>query len=246
MIQAQKILPSQVITKMQQTGKNQMNNILTAEQLEQYNKEEAEKHQAELKKRRSNSIVKMFNHSGIPLRHQQCGFNNYIADTNEMKNALDVAQGYVNSFQTRNAKGQGLLMLGAPGTGKTHLAAAICKDAIRQGYISLFTGTLEAIQIIKQSYEKDSGYSELQAINQFVACDLLVLDEVGVQHHTDAERVYLSEIINKRYEHMKPTILLTNLNVEELKKCMGQRVVDRLRHVNKVVVFNWESHRGKK
>jgi len=245
MIPIQKILPRQATTMMQQAGDNNMH-ALTPEQLESYHNEERKKHALEMKKRKSNSVVEMFNHSGIPLRHQQCGFNNFIIDSDDKKKAFNITQGYINNFNENYRLGRGLLMLGPPGTGKTHLAAAICKDAIRQDYTALFTGTLDAIQIIKQSYEKNSGYSEREAINKFVVNDLLVLDEVGVQHQTDAERVYLSEIINKRYEHMKPTILLSNLNVGELTKCVGQRIIDRMRHVNEIVVFNWQSHRGNK
>lgn len=64
-----------------------------------------------------------------------------------------------------------------------------------------------------------------------------------MQFGSDAEKLILFEIINGRYEAVKPTILLSNLNIDGLKGYMGERVVDRLREGGKADRFDWPSYR---
>ena len=59
--------------------------------------------------------------------------------------------------------------------------------------------------------------------------DLLVIDEVGVQSGTENERNILFDIINGRYENMKSTLIITNLDRSQLPDYLGERIVDRLR-----------------
>lgn len=77
--------------------------------------------------------------------------------------------------------------------------------------------------------------------------DLLILDEVGVQHGSDTEKLILFEIINGRYEAARPTIVISNLDAAGLEQFLGERAFDRLREGGgRLVVFDWESHRGKR
>jgi DNA replication protein DnaC len=72
-----------------------------------------------------------------------------------------------------------------------------------------------------------------------------VLDEVGVQYGTDAEKQIAFEIINTRYENLRPTIIISNLNAAELTTFIGERVMDRLKeNGGRLLVFDWPSHRG--
>jgi DNA replication protein DnaC len=72
---------------------------------------------------------------------------------------------------------------------------------------------------------------------------LLVMDEVGVQYGTDAEKVLLFDVINRRYQDVMPTILLTNLDKAGLREYLGDRAFDRIRENGLLVPFVWESHR---
>ena len=75
--------------------------------------------------------------------------------------------------------------------------------------------------------------------------DLLVIDEVGIQFGTDTERMILYEILDLRYEAMRPVILTTNItDLKSLEKLLGERIIDRLfEGESKIVLFEWESHR---
>ncbi|VFR32492.1 DNA replication protein DnaC [plant metagenome] len=97
---------------------------------------------------------------------------------------------------------------------------------------------------IKDTYRRDSKENEADAIARLVEPDLLVLDEVGVQFGSETEKMYLFEIINGRYEALKPTIVISNLAKDALTEYLGERVVDRLREGGgRMVIFDWPSYR---
>ena len=73
---------------------------------------------------------------------------------------------------------------------------------------------------------------------------LLIIDEIGVQYGTDSERNILFEVINDRYEDMLPTIMISNLPLNELAPLLGERVVDRMLEGGAVLSFNWPSYRS--
>ncbi|NHX33749.1 ATP-binding protein, partial [Escherichia coli] len=77
--------------------------------------------------------------------------------------------------------------------------------------------------------------------------DLLIIDEVGVQFGSEAEKLILFEIINTRYERMKPTILISNQTREELGAFIGERVIDRMSDGGGcTLAFTWDSYRSRK
>lgn len=68
---------------------------------------------------------------------------------------------------------------------------------------------------------------------------------MGIQFGTDTERMILYEILDLRYEAMRPVILTTNItDLKSLEKLLGARIIDRLfEGESKIVFFDWESHR---
>lgn len=54
------------------------------------------------------------------------------------------------------------------------------------------------------------------------------------------------EILNGRYQELRPTILISNLNTDALESLLGQRIMDRYRECGSVLAFDWQSHRGLK
>src|SRR5699024_2648302 len=94
---------------------------------------------------------------------------------------------------------------------------------------------------IKQSW---ADRNEPEVIQQFVNPDLLVIDEVGHQYGSDAERLMLFDLINARYMAAKPMILITNLELNGLREYLDERSQDRLREGGgTALVFDWISRR---
>ncbi|EQD56002.1 DNA replication protein dnaC, partial [mine drainage metagenome] len=79
---------------------------------------------------------------------------------------------------------------GNTGTGKTHLACAIANELLRQGKSALFVRAYEVLRTIRDTW-KGGEKTELAVIREFVAPDLLILDEVGVQYGSESERIEL-------------------------------------------------------
>jgi DNA replication protein DnaC len=165
----------------------------------------------------------------VPARFSDRTLNNYRPQTKEQREVLRVVRKYLDNFEDRFAAGSGLVLCGRPGTGKTHLACAIVQAVCETGRIAQYTTAIKALRDIKSTWRRDADESEEEALLRYIEPDLLVIDELGVQFGTDAERMLLFSIVNGRYENMEPTILVSNLTVAELSDCIGERVIDRMR-----------------
>ena len=114
------------------------------------------------------------------------------------------------------------------------------------GASAVFTTVSKMARRVREAKSFASEETESQAIGVFVYPDLLIVDEVGLQSGTDAEARTLFDIINERYEQRKPTVFLSNLDLDGVKAALGERVFDRLREDGgEVVTFAWGSHRGR-
>ena len=181
--------------------------------------------------------------SGIPKRFKTRTLASYKAGNPGQQRALKIAQKMAESDP---ADGVSLVFCGKPGTGKTHLACGIALEWIQSMRSATFCTVLAAIRSIKSTYSRDSDRTEDEAISALTGVSLLVMDEVGVQLGTEHEKMLVFEIINERYQNMRPTILISNLTQSELTEYLGDRVMDRFRESGAVVAFDWESYRGSK
>ena len=185
--------------------------------------------------------------AAIPPRFQDRSFENHHPPTEAAKKIHTICKQYAEEFPTNRKLGRGLIFCGNAGTGKSHLACAIANFIIREHKLSaVFMKVAKAIRTVKDTYRSSADKTEQEAINWFKLPDLLILDEVGVQFGTEAEKYILFEIINERYEQLKPTLLLSNLALEALTQYTGERVIDRMKeNGGRLLVFDWKSHRGK-
>jgi DNA replication protein DnaC len=197
----------------------------------------------EFERRRVDGLMR---NASIPLRFQAKTFDNYETNDEQGKiRALGISQRYAEIWPEMAKQGTCLIFSGKAGTGKTHLACAIANSVISKGASALFTTVSDALRGIRRAYDKKEGVSEAQAIEELVCPNLLILDEVGMDYGTEHSKTLIFDLLNKRYENMRPTIILTNLDAAALKEYLGERIVDRLREGGgKLVAFNWESHRA--
>ncbi|HWP51925.1 MAG TPA: ATP-binding protein [Clostridia bacterium] len=151
-----------------------------------------------------------------------------------MKKTLLECTKYATSF---SPSAPSLLMIGAPGLGKTHLSIAIACAAIEKGYDVMYVPfhtlltKLEAARFGKSSEEFQDYLSP--ALN----CDLLVLDDLGSEFSTSFSTAVLYDIINTRQLQGAPTIINTNLKQSELSIRYSERIRSRLLGCYRIIPF---------
>ena len=183
------------------------------------------------------------NKTGIPLRFISKGLENYVVECEEQARTFQTASGYAGKFDEALRTGAGLVLIGNVGTGKTHLACAIGNCVRSKGLCVRYSTARNAFETLKDTWRRDSKVTKARALMQYTSPDLLILDEVGVQFGSEAERGLLYDIIDSRYGQLRPSILISNLSWEELVRLLGLRVADRMREGGELLEFSWESYR---
>jgi DNA replication protein DnaC len=118
------------------------------------------------------------------------------------------------------------LLQGGYGCGKTHLAAAIANYAVEMGVPTLFLTVPDLLDMLRFSYDSEDTTFE-QRFNEIRNASLLVLDDLGTQNATGWAQEKLFQIINYRYINKLPTVLTTNLSLEEVEPRVRSRLTDK-------------------
>ncbi len=180
--------------------------------------------------------------SGILPLHQTCTIANYEAKSQGQADVKHFSRGYADNFEQN--KGQGFIFSGESGTGKNHLAAAICNQLIANGKSCLVITVSELMMNLRKCYSKNSDMSEDQFFRAMNNYDLLIIDEIGLQRGTTAENLAINQIVDQRICRMKPTGMLTNLDANMINEVLGVRIMDRMRmNGGRWMPFTWGSYR---
>lgn len=196
---------------------------------------------------RGNRISDLLDAARIARRFEHCELDNYEAVNSDAAVNRQACEAYANNWPRHLAAGTSMVMVGSCGTGKNHLAVGLAKKIIRDHLATvLITDVMRITRMVKSTWRNDAPRTEADVLDHYASLDLLIIDEVGVQFGSPSELAILQEVINSRYESMLPTILISNLTLQQLKDSVSERIVDRVTEGgNNQLVFNWESYRGK-
>lgn len=146
-------------------------------------------------------------------------------DKGYSKKAITAARNYAEKFETFKEKKQGILFFGEKGVGKTYATACIANYLLDRGYWVKMTNFTRIENKLFNAYDKQSIYDSLNM------CDLLILDDLGVERRSEYMQEIVYNIIDNRYRIGKPLLVTTNLTSKELKNAEDvahQRIYSRL------------------
>jgi len=145
----------------------------------------------------------------IPSRYARCELANFEHDTDSMREAYRRAVAFIEAFPVVD---RGLLLYGKHGVGKTHLAVAILKAAIRgKGARGYFFETRELLRLVRDTYNRSVDETEMDVLAPVLKADLLVLDDLGAERSSEWVQETLGLVVNTRYNERRATIFTSNL-----------------------------------
>ena len=151
-----------------------------------------------------------------------------------MESVLKYCIKYASLFSENS---RSLLFQGGPGLGKTHLSLAIAGEVIEKGYGVIYVSSPDIFSRIENERFRGRLEDRGETESLLCECDLLILDDLGTEYLSKFTSAELYNIINTRLLRNKPSIISTNLSIQEMQNAYGSRVVSRIMGTHDRVEF---------
>lgn len=206
-----------------ESWKQRVRYIPTCDCLEKKQKEELRQQELKLERERLQNKVKKY--KDISVIDKKLLNANFEAA--EQDKHIKLCQKYAEKFVKIGTAPQGLLLHGSVGTGKTFASACISNYLMENGKTVLVMNL--GLYLIKLKKEWDEAESNV--LDYVKRCDLLVIDDFGVEKITEFVLDKAFALIDTRYRAEKPLIITTNLSLNEITEKFGSRISDRLQEM---------------
>jgi hypothetical protein len=140
-------------------------------------------------------------------------------------------------------KGPMIVLLGQRGTGKTQMAVDLLADLVLAGELVRYCKAQDFFREVRSCF-RDDGPDEHRFFEKFTRYRGLVIDEAQERGESAWEDRTLIHLIDRRYDSMRATILVSNLSRTAFGEAIGKSVVSRIHESGIVVECDWESFRG--
>lgn len=168
--------------------------------------------------RRAPPIAVQLSDAGVPARYRECTLDGFrttgqSSEGQQLLAAKSQCRTYVEEFlhSDGDLATSGLLFVGRPGCGKTHLAVAVMRELMAAyGVRGRFVDFTDLIHRLQATFDPSSSTSKRQLLDPLRRADVLVLDELGAQKPSPFVQDVLYLLINGRYADRLPTLFTTN------------------------------------
>ena len=120
-----------------------------------------------------------------------------------------------------------IVLKGGYGCGKTHLAAAIANACLDQGIPATLINVPDLLDYLRAAYNPSVEESFDERFSQIRDSSVLILDDLGSQNTTPWANEKLFQILNSRYVAKLPTVITTNLELDDFDPRIRSRLSDR-------------------
>jgi len=207
--------------------------------------------------------LRLLNDSGIPGKFSNATFEGYQPIGLQNKKAFSRAKDFLEDFHaTPTQPCRGLLFMGGPGLGKTHLVVSILKQIILEEEVDgKFVDFFQLLSDIRHGYSHDQ--SEMSLIEPYLKSRVLVIDELAKGRNNEWEQTILDQFISSRYNAAdKVTLFTTNYSdqgsastdtngrtisfqKQSLEEKVGDRIFSRLSQMCDFIKMEGEDYRAK-
>jgi len=203
----------------------------------------------------------------IPSKFRGKSLDNFTGSLEIKKILLEYTDGFIRDIRYLGEKSSfdaglfqypgSILFIGKTGSGKTHLAVSILRELMKRNFhINYLFVTapellLEIRATFRPSIKKYDDYGKCEAdtesdvLDKYSQCELLILDDLGAEKVSDFTIQSLYLIIDRRNRELRPTIVTTNLSLEEIETQIDARMASRLADM-KIVKINMPDYRKKR
>lgn len=172
------------------------------------------------------------------------GMSEWTFENDDMSNEkiTDIMKRYVENFAELSKSGQGLLLCGGFGKGKTFAACEVANALIDKGYPVLVTNFAQILNRLQNTFERQEFIDSLNYYR------LIVIDDLGIERDSAYAKEQVFNVIDARYRVGLPMIITTNLTIDELKNPTNpedRRIYDRIFERCFPIEFKGGNHRRK-
>ncbi len=131
-----------------------------------------------------------------------------------------------------------LIFVGTPGTGKTYLCAALVKRWLSQGLYPRYMKERQFFNSIRGVM--NDGWDYEAEIKRLCDVNYFIMDDMGSSQLTDWQKETMFSFVDHRLNSRKPTIITSNLFMDDIQKEYSSRFVSRLKDAkNTLIELNW-------
>jgi DNA replication protein DnaC len=137
-----------------------------------------------------------------------------------------------------------VLLIGPPGTGKSHIAQALGYQAVKGGSVVLYRSIFD---LVRDFLHDEATNQQDRVMDRYLRADLVVIDDMGMKQLPKRSGEYLFEIIMRRNQ-VRSTIMTSNRPLEDWGKLIGDvpaatAILDRFLHNAEVIAITGRSYR---